>query len=280
MVTTYNSAYRSPGVMYQPTNPDDEYSPRANSVQNFSCKEESNHRYRPYMEDGHKIIDSYLGDPNQGFFAVYDGHGGSEAVDYCKNRLHEELKKALQEFSDDIPTAFNRCFKKIDDQLRLAGAATSGSTATVALIRKENHQKVLYVANVGDSKAIIVKSSGSEQLSYDHKGTDPGEIDRIVSNGGYLIRGRVAGQLAVTRALGDHHLKTSGVSYEPYVSRRVITPNELFLVMASDGLWDVVNDRELEGLRGRSSLEIGNSLMERAINGGSQDNICILTICF
>ncbi|CAG9331130.1 unnamed protein product [Blepharisma stoltei] len=280
MMTTYSSTYRSPGASYQPTNPGDEYSPRGNSVQNYSCKEESNHRYRPYMEDGHKIIDSYLGDPNQGFFAIYDGHGGSEAVDYCKNRLHEELRKALHEFSDDVSMAFSRCFKKVDDQLRLAGAATSGSTATIALIRKESHQRVLYVANVGDSKAVLVKSSGFEQLSYDHKGTDASEIDRIVSSGGYLIRGRVAGQLAVTRALGDHHLKTSGVSSEPYVSRRVITPNEQFLVLASDGLWDVVNERELEGLKGRNSMEIGNRLMERAINGGSQDNICILTICF
>lgn len=279
MVTTYSSAYRTPPVP-QMTNPEDEYSPRANSVHNFAYKEESNHRFRPYMEDAHKVIDTYLGDPNQGFFAIYDGHGGSEAVDYCKNRLHEELRKSLQEFSDDVPLAFSRCFKKIDDQLRLAGAATSGSTATIALIRKENHQRVLYIANVGDSKAVLVNSNGFEQLTYEHKGTDPGEIDRIVSGGGYLIRARVAGQLAVTRALGDHHLKTSGVSCEPHVSRRVITPNELFVVLASDGLWDVVQERELESLRTKNSLEISNSLMAKAIAGGSQDNICILTLCF
>ena len=276
--TTYSAAFS--GQNYASKVNTDEYNPRGSSVSNYAYKEEQNIRFRPYMEDACKIIDSYMGDPNQGYFAVFDGHGGSEAVDYCKARMHEELRKCIQEFPDDIPQAFTKCFQKVDDQLRLTGALTSGTTATVSDFRKEGHQKVLYLANVGDSKAVLMTPNGSEQLSYEHKGTDYGEIDRIVSGGGILIRGRVAGQLAVTRALGDHHLKTSGVSNVPHISRKIITPNDVCLVMASDGIWDVIDSSTLKSNKGRSSLDISNELIQRAVSTGSQDNICVLTVCF
>ena len=276
--TTYSAAFSAQSYISK-INPD-EYNPRGSSVNNYACKEEANIRFRPHMEDAYKLIDSYMGDPNQGYFAVFDGHGGSEAVDYCKARMHEELRKCIQEFPDDIPRAFTRCFQKVDDQLRLTGAITSGTTATVSFLRKEGHQKVLYLANVGDSKAVLVSSGGVEQLSYDHKGTDQGEIDRIVSGGGILMRGRVAGQLAVTRALGDHHLKTSGVSNVPHVCRRVITPNDVCMVLASDGIWDTVEHAGIRVNKGRSSIDIAAELLQKAITSGSQDNICVVTVCF
>lgn len=276
--TTYSAAFSAQNYIAS-INPD-EYNPRGSCVNNYACKEEPNPRYRQYMEDASKLIDSYMGDPNQGYFGLFDGHGGSEAVDYCKARLHEELRKAIQESPDDIPRAFTKCFQKVDDQLRLTGAVTSGTTATVAFLRKEGHQKVVYVANVGDSKGVIVSSTGSEQLTYDHRGTDYAEIDRIVSGGGVLIRGRVAGQLAVSRALGDHHLKTSGVSNVPHVARRVITPNDVCLVLASDGVWDFIEFESLRFNKGRSSIEIANEIVSRAVAGKSQDNICAVVVCF
>jgi len=168
--------------------------------------------------------------------------------------------------------------KKIDDQLQGAGVDMAGTTATIALVRNEKHEKVLYIANVGDSKAIIVTQNGTEQTTYDHKGTDQSEIDRIVSEGGFILRGRVGGQLAVTRALGDHHLKSCGVSNEPYVVRRVLSDKDLFLVMASDGLWDVVSEEELKLLKYQNSLDISRTLLEKAMNQGTQDNVCILSL--
>jgi serine/threonine protein phosphatase PrpC len=276
--TTYSAAFSAQNYIAS-INPD-EYNPRGSCVNNYACKEEQNPRFRQYMEDASKLIDSYMGDPNQGYFGLFDGHGGSEAVDYCKARLHEELRKAIQDSPDDIQRAFTKCFQKVDDQLRLTGAVTSGSTATVAFLRKEGHQKVLYVANVGDSKGVIVSTNGAEKLTYDHVGTDYAEIDRIVSGGGVLIRGRVAGQLAVSRALGDHHLKTSGVSNVPHVSRRVITPNDVCLILASDGVWDVIEFETLRFNKGRSSIEIANELVTRAVAGKSQDNICAVVVCF
>ena len=259
---------------------DNEYHLGGVSVNNYAYKEDQNKRFRPYMEDAHKSIDSFMGDPNQGYFAVFDGHGGKEAVEYCKNRLHEELKKCIKSYPADIPKALTKCFKKVDDQLRLAGAITAGTTATVCLIRKETHKKVLYIANVGDSKAVLITTNGSEQLSYDHKSIDQGEIDRIINSGGLIMRGRVGGQLAVTRALGDHHLKTSGVSCVPHIIRRVITHNEICLILASDGIWDNVHYNTIRIPKSKSSFDIASDLVHKAINTGSQDNICALILCF
>lgn len=174
MDTEYSSSYRS-----VPAATTSDSSTRTTSVRNFSCKKDTNHRFRPYMEDEETIIDGFLGETSTGLFAVFDGHGGSEAVDFCKSRLHEELRKALND-TPDASQALTKCFLKVDDQLRLTGAVNSGTTATVVLVRREGTQKKLYSANVGDSKAVLVSSTGVQVLTYDHKGSDPAEIDRVM----------------------------------------------------------------------------------------------------
>ena len=119
-----------------------------------------------------------------------------------------------------------------------------GSTACVAIVRKEINYNVLYVANSGDTRAVLSKNGAAERLSKDHKATDPQEIDRIKSVGGSIIDNRVAGGLAITRALGDHAYKSFGVTGQPYIIRHVLRPFDKYLVIASDGVWDTVNDSQ------------------------------------
>lgn len=123
-----------------------------------------------------------------------------------------------------------------------------GTTACVAIIRREINHNVLYVANVGDTRAVLCKNGTAERLSKDHKATDPQEIDRVRGAGGSIMDGRVAGGLAITRALGDHAYKSFGVTCSPYVVRHVLRPFDKFLVMASDGVWDVVTDEQAVAL--------------------------------
>jgi serine/threonine protein phosphatase PrpC len=59
-----------------------------------------------------------------------------------------------------------------------------GATACVAVIRRENNNKVLYVGNVGDARAVLNKNGKAFRLSKDHKATDIEEIKRIKSSGG------------------------------------------------------------------------------------------------
>ena len=53
---------------------------------------------------------------------------------------------------------------------------------------------------------MLSKNGVAERMSYDHKGSDQAEIDRIKQFGGIVVDGRVGGSLAITRAFGDHSL--------------------------------------------------------------------------
>ena len=170
-------------------------------------------------------------------------------------------------------------FLRIDDQLRVIGAFEFGTTATVCLIREEAGQRVMYIANVGDTKACVVHASGVERLSYEHKGTDQNEYQRITRAGGLVLLGRVSGTLAVTRALGDHQLKTEGCIANPTINRRIISYQDIFIVLASDGLWDVVEENELKAYEHLNANEIAKKLVELALERGSKDNISVLVIC-
>ena len=100
----------------------------------------------------------------------------------------------------------------------------------------------MYVANAGDTRAVLSKNGTAERLSKDHKASDPAEIDRVKSAGGKIVDNRVGGGLAITRALGDHAYKSFGVTCQPFVVRHVLRPFDKYLVIASDGVWDTVND--------------------------------------
>ena len=82
----------------------------------------------------------------------------------------------------------------------------------------------------------------NERLSIDHKATDPDEVARIRNGGGMILQDRVGGSLAVTRAFGDHTLKNEGVTAKPHINKHVLKPFDKHLLIASDGVWDVMED--------------------------------------
>jgi protein phosphatase 2C len=101
---------------------------------------------------------------------------------------------------------------------------------------------------VGDSRCIIVQRGGrTVPLSNDHKPNRPDEMRRISALGGKVTFKnipRVEGVLAVSRALGDMKLHPY-VTCEPEFTARRLEPNDLFMVMASDGLWDVMTNEDV-----------------------------------
>lgn len=149
--------------------------------------------------------------------------------------MDEELVKLLHN-NTNVGEALTNCFRNIDSQVRMRGHIVVGSTATVVLIRKERNEKVIYVANIGDSHAVIVTNRGTERLTTEDRTNNRLESKRIEASGGVISGARVSGQLAITRAFGDFHLKSSGVISEPHIKRRVILPSDLYLIIASDGL--------------------------------------------
>lgn len=253
---------------------------------------EPNSNYRAHMEDSSVVIDPFFGDAEDqwGFFAVYDGHGGRQAVDYCQQKLHSVLLdevagRLCSDTSDEvISDAFNCTFRKVDDQLKMLGTWRCGCTVTVVLAHRTAKKMRLHAANVGDSRAIVVDGGDVQRLSRDHRPTDPAEIHRVEAEGGFVVRGRVVGQLGVSRALGDHSLKSVGVTWCPYTSARDVSLDSV-LVIGSDGLWDVLSDGDVRQVVDRGAAEgvpekTPELLIKAALRAGSTDNTTTLVAFF
>lgn len=208
---------------------------------------------RKSMEDDEVILDKFCGDPSQGYFAVYDGHGGRQTVDYVVKALHLNIAHMMKSNPDEaMHSIYNAAYVKTDAQLRRQNIFRSGTTSVSCLIRREENvddpsssQQVLYTANTGDSRAVLFRGNTALRLTIDHKPTLPEEAKRIEEAGGKVVRDRVNGVLAVSRALGDHMLKDNFiVSPEPYCTRTVITQEDSMLLLACDGVWDVISDQK------------------------------------
>jgi len=110
------------------------------------------------------------------------------------------------------------------------------------MVRREGLHNVLYVANVGDTRAVLSKSGQAERMSVDDKCDNIDEQIRIKQSNGLIVMNRVGGVLAVTRAFGDHSLKDSGLIAIPHIVKYTLKPFDKFLVIASDGVWDELSD--------------------------------------
>jgi len=257
------------------------------------------------MEDGHKFVDPLLirggrgREERWGFFAVYDGHGGRKEVDYCEAKFHEVVLGCLRTLpigSREVQGALVESFQKIDSQLAMLGAWDSGCTATVALVHRTSTDVTLHVANVGDSRAVVV-SDTARRVSTDHRATDAAEVRRVTQDGGCVRHGRVGGRLSVSRSLGDHHLKSAGLSCVPDVCSLSVCKDRALLI-ASDGLWDALTDDEAHqvfdscwvranaqggdprDVASRIRESTARTMVERAKSRGSRDNILALVVLF
>lgn len=209
------------------------------------------------------------------FFGVYDGHGGSQVANYCRERIHSALGEELKDIGADFlegstrdaqqvhwQKVFTQCFLKVDDEvggkvsrgvscdnadscgsiIDPVAPETVGSTAVVALICSSH----IIVANCGDSRAVLYRGKEPMSLSVDHKPNREDEYARIEASGGKVIQWnghRVFGVLAMSRSIGDRYLKP-WIIPEPEVMFIPRTREDECLILASDGLWDVMTNNE------------------------------------
>ncbi|KRX07971.1 Protein phosphatase 2C (PP2C)-like domain [Pseudocohnilembus persalinus] len=249
-------------------------------VKEYAYQDTMNYPIRQQQEDSYFAFDDFYADGKCSLFGVLDGHGGCDVVQYATEHIPEEYKNIDPNGTMDPFKVFPQLLEKIEKQLVIVGAADQGTCCCLVLIRIEGNQKVAYVANLGDTRAVLDKNGKAERVSTDHKATNQQEQDRIKKDGGIIIRNRVSGQLAVTRALGDLDLKTEGVIITPDIKKIELEKDDNFIIIASDGLWDVVDDQQAVTLQ-KSQDNIQNScakLVEEAIQKNSRDNISVLVI--
>ena len=127
---------------------------------------------------------------------------------------------------------------------------TSGSTAVVCLITPTGH---LIVGNAGDSRCVLSRGGKAVALSQDHKPMNETELARIQAAGDDVINGRVNGNLALSRAVGDFAFKQNkelsaekqSITAAPDVTVTEMTGDDEFIVLACDGIWDVMTNDEV-----------------------------------
>jgi len=207
------------------------------------------------MEDAHAVILDLdeNGSEMDAFFAVYDGHGGESVAKFASQTVHKRLVSEEAYHEKNYEVALKRAFLDTDeDFLADPGRAqdTSGCTAVAALVTSDGK---IYVANAGDSRSVLSIQGEVKPLSIDHKPGDDVEKTRIKSAGGYVNSGRVNGNLAMSRALGDFQFKKNYslrteeqiVTANPDVTVHEITAEDEFLVVACDGIWDCLTSQEV-----------------------------------
>lgn len=206
-------------------------------------------------------ISDYVSEQTAHFFGVYDGHGGLQVANYCRERVHLALAEEIECVRDHLSNgnlmdgcqelwrkAFTKCFVKVDAEVsgkfstEPVAPETVGSTAVVAMICSSH----IVVANCGDSRAVLYRGKEPIALSVDHKPNREDEYARIEAAGGKVIQWnghRVFGVLAMSRSIGDRYLKP-WIIPEPEVVFVPRTREDECLVLASDGLWDVMTNEE------------------------------------
>lgn len=250
------------------------------SVNSIGISHDRNARFRRSMEDEHVIVDSFGGNPEQGYFAIYDGHGGRGAVDFTAKTLHKNLLEELEKNPSIHPLdALKNSYLSTDKQMGETQIQFSGTTCISVLIRKQGDHRMLYTANAGDARAVLARGGQAFRLSYDHKGSDEGETKRIMDAGGFVVLNRVNGILAVTRSLGDHAMKEYVIG-EPHLTEVELQPTDTHCILACDGLWDVATDQEAVDLilAETDAQKMSEKLLLHALKNGSTDNISVMTI--
>uniref|UniRef100_A0A0D9V4W1 protein-serine/threonine phosphatase n=1 Tax=Leersia perrieri TaxID=77586 RepID=A0A0D9V4W1_9ORYZ len=262
-------------------------------------------------------------------FGVYDGHGGSEVSNYCQDRIHVLLREILSaeigsrdlgevDVKEQWEKAFGDCFQRVDDEVSgrasrpmlangLGGfrfqpvaADNVGSTAVVAVVCSSH----VITANCGDSRVVLCRGKEPIVLSVDHKPDRKDERARIEAAGGKVIDWngyRVSGILAMSRSIGDRYLKPF-LTPRPEITVLPRAKDDDCLILASDGLWDVMSNEEACKVARRQILmwyknndaphpgendgptmnpaaqAAADCLVRIALTKGSEDNITVIVV--
>ncbi|XP_043697965.1 probable protein phosphatase 2C 25 [Telopea speciosissima] len=243
---------------------------------------------REAMEDRYSAVFDLQGDPKQAFFGVFDGHGGAKAAEFAAENLDKNIMDELTRMrgGNEIEEAIKSGYLTTDSEF-LKEDLRGGTCCVTALITKGD----LVVSNAGDCRAVMSRVGIAEALTLDHRPSRVDEKERIEALGGYVdsCHGvwRLQGSLAVSRGIGDRSLK-EWVTAEPETKVLKISPECEFLILASDGLWDKVDNQEAVDIVRPLSISTDKpelmsacrKLAELSVMRGSGDDISVMVIQF
>ncbi|XP_008289841.1 protein phosphatase Mn(2+)-dependent 1K [Stegastes partitus] len=225
------------------------------------------------------------------YFAVFDGHGGPEAADFCEKYMQKFITDLVAE-EDNLELVLTKAFLEVDKSLvkhlhfspSVAGM-NAGTTATVALLRDGIE---LVVGSVGDSRAMLCRKGKALKLTVDHTPERKDEKERIKKSGGFITwnslgQPNVNGRLAMTRSIGDFDLKNMGVIAEPETKRISLHhAHDAFLALTTDGVNFIMNSQEICNVINQchDPKEAAQRISDQALQYGSEDNSTIIVVPF
>lgn len=253
------------------------------------------------------------------YFAVLDGHGGTQVADMAKEKLHKNVlqqmrQRQVQPASRDekIKTAIKEAFLQTDKEILALSERKKfelvGSTCVSVILHgnpKLGTALRLVVSNLGDSRAVLCRAGTAVPVSEDHKPTRMDEKKRIERVGGLVLQVRGAWRvatstnpnsmnkaarreyqgLAMTRSFGDMHFKRPiGLAIaEPEVQVISLSDKDLFMVLGTDGVFDVLSNQEVIDLamrHWREPEEAAKNIVRSAYKRGSEDNLTVMVVQF
>ncbi|CAN1338632.1 Probable protein phosphatase 2C 38 [Linum perenne] len=221
--------------------------------------------------------------PQGTFVGVYDGHGGPEAARFVNERIFDNIKKFTSETGRMSSDVITKAFLATDEEflflvknqwLIKPQIASVGACCLVGIVCNG----LLYIANVGDSRAVLgrleknMKKVKAIQLSSEHNASIVSvrdELQALHPDDPHIVVlkhkvWRVRGLIQVSRSLGDAYLKRVEFNREPLLEKfrlpqpferpillaeptitvQRLLPQDLFLIFASDGLWEHLTNQE------------------------------------
>jgi serine/threonine protein phosphatase PrpC len=268
-------------------------------LQNFSYSISSTQGHRPTMEDAHAAFE-LDGHP---CFAIFDGHGGQDYANFCK----QDLKRVLEDYLNknnavladlndaELKLFFKNGFVILDKEVKSLNKGNQGTTAALNVIIGSRNICI----NIGDSRTVIVSSNESvDQISIDGKCLHPKYSKKILEKGGYIEDDKRGGRvfnerpptmkffgvkqpssLGMARDIGGSGIKA--VSPVPTLSQFSVGK---YMIVACDGLWDKVHSTEAGELlllmeqKGFDVNAMSQALVKLALLSDSTDNISVMVV--
>ncbi|XP_028185584.1 probable protein phosphatase 2C 38 isoform X2 [Glycine soja] len=223
------------------------------------------------------------GNPQGTFVGIYDGHGGPEAARFVNDRLFKNIKKFTSENNGMSADVINKAFLATEEEflslvenqwLHKPLIASVGSCCLIGIICSGE----LYIANAGDSRAVLgrldeaTKDIKAIQLSAEHNASCASvreELRSLHPDDPQIVVmkhrvWRVKGLIQISRSIGDAYLKKAEFNKAPLLTKfrlsepfdqpilkaepailvQQLCPQDQFLILASDGLWERLSNQE------------------------------------
>lgn len=250
--------------------------------------------HRDHMEDTKRIVKINLSKITNCYLVILcDGHSGDKCSNYVVDILPKILEKVLQDLRPNENLKYvNKLITKVIlkiDSIYEKYNDLSGTTCVFSIFLDDK----LYIINIGDSRCIISNLANEINLAtIDHKPNLTKEYNRIIKNNGNIYNfdvprvyiSELVHGLAISRVIGDiHYKKKNIVIANPDIYLRPNLLNNEFMLLASDGLWDVMSNLEVtkfvsSKIKKMPLKIISKKLVEYALQKGSMDNITVIIV--